>query len=100
MSPKINIIIYFRNGSHQIPHGDISKIRIYIFKLDILSNSLPLVLGSINTTSLSKLEYAPIIGVYYMPGTGLIIGNMEMNGIWVDFSHVIGNLTLGKRGKF
>lgn len=97
-----------RNDSHQIPHWDVSKIHIYLLKVDILSTSLSLILDSINSTSLSKLEYMPTIGVYYMSGTGLITDNTERNETWVNFSHVIRNLTVvgereekfNKRGRY
>lgn len=95
LSPNINfIIILLRNGSHQIPHWDTTRIHLYIFKLDLLSNPLSLIFSSINTTSLSKLECTHSLAVYYMPRTGLAIENSEMNETWVDFSHVIRKLTL------
>lgn len=91
VSTMVFISISLRNGSHQIPRWGISKIYIYMFKLDILSNSLSLILGSIHATSLSK--NTPILPVCYMPGNGLIVDNTKRNMAWLNVSHVVGNLT-------
>ena len=93
VSKMVFIIISLRNGSHQIPRWGISKIHTHMFKLEVLSNSLSLILGSINATSLSKRQYTPILFACYMPGTELIIDNTKRNRAWLNVSHVVRNLT-------